>query len=80
MATEVAGRTFGIDRDDFWNNPSCTAYSRVNDTNDLQVRLTFSNAAHLEKLNVYVVDGNAPAATGDPMLSAPGWAVHNHAS
>ena len=35
-------------------------YRHVNDGDDLQVRLTYSNAALLEKMNVHVVEENPP--------------------
>jgi gentisate 1,2-dioxygenase len=41
---------------DVWNHPSMATYVHVNDTDNLQVRLTYSNAALLEKLNVHFVD------------------------
>lgn len=41
---------------DVWNTPSMNIYEHVNDTNELQVRLAYSNAALLEKMNIHVVD------------------------
>ena len=41
---------------DVWNHPAMATYVHVNDTDDIQVRLTYSNAALLEKLNVHFVD------------------------
>ena len=63
--TEVAGKTIRFARYDVWNHPSYTAYEHINDTSELQVRLTYSNAAFLEKLNVYAVDENPPAQSDD---------------
>ena len=58
--TEVAGKTIRFNQYDVWNHPSYTAYEHVNLTDELQVRLTYSNAAFLEKLNVYAVDESPP--------------------
>lgn len=58
--TEVAGKTIRFNKYDVWNHPSYTAYEHVNLTDELQVRLTYSNAAFLEKLNVYAVDESPP--------------------
>lgn len=41
---------------DVWNTPSMAPYWYVNDGDELQVRLTYSNAALLEKMNVHIVD------------------------
>lgn len=54
--TVVAGRKIAFSQYDVWNHPSYTTYRHVNDTNELQVRLTYSNAALLERLNVYLAD------------------------
>lgn len=59
--TEVAGKRINFDRYDVWNHPSYTAYRHGNDSDALQVRLTYSNAALLEKLNIYCTDENPPA-------------------
>ena len=80
--TEVAGKTIRFGQYDVWNHPSYTAYEHVNQTDALQVRLTYSNAAFLEKLNVYAVDENPPVETGaleygeekgrqDPRMQSP---------
>jgi gentisate 1,2-dioxygenase len=45
---------------DVWNTPSMAPYVHVNDTRELQVRLVYSNAALLEKLNIHYVD-DAPS-------------------
>ena len=47
---------------DVWNTPSMSTYVHINDTPDIQVRLLYSNAALLEKLNVHYVDPNPPEA------------------
>jgi gentisate 1,2-dioxygenase len=66
------GRTRIGDRDvhfaqyDVWNHPAYASYVHYNDTDTLQVRLTYSNAALLEMLRVHVVDENPDASTARP--------------
>lgn len=54
----VEGRTIRFGRYDVWNFPSWSAYRHENDGDDVQVRLTYSNAPLLEKLNVHLVEEN----------------------
>lgn len=56
----VGGKRIGFSQYDVWNTPSMNSYWTVNDGDDLQVRLTYSNAALLEQMNVHVVDENPP--------------------
>ena len=60
---------------DAWNHPSYATYRHVNDSRELQARLTYSNAALLEMMRVHLVEedpqdepvarsAQAPAATG----------------
>ncbi len=58
--TEVAGRKIEYGQFDIWNNPSYTGYRHVNDGDDVQVRLTYSNVPLLEKLRVYMADDDPP--------------------
>ena len=58
--TVVGGRRIGFGQYDVWNHPSYMTYTHHNETKDLQVRLTYSNAALLEKMNVHIVDENPP--------------------
>ena len=75
----VGGQRFSIAQYDVWNTPAMATYWDVNDGNDLQVRLTYSNAALLEQLNVHVVDDNPPevgaprrdAVIDDPSRRSP---------
>jgi len=60
--TVVAGQRFDVARYDVWNTPAMATYWHVNDGDALQVRLTYSNAALLEKMNVHVVDDRPPEA------------------
>lgn len=41
---------------DVFNTPSWSVYEHQNNTNELQVRLTYSNAPLLEKMKVHIVD------------------------
>lgn len=62
----VGRKRFSFEQYDVWNIPSMTAYSHRNDGHALQVRLTYSNAALLEKMNVHVeevVETEAQAET-----------------
>ena len=52
----VAGKHVAFGRYDVWNTPSMDAYVIENKTKARQVRLTYSNAALLEKMNVCIVD------------------------
>jgi len=56
----VAGKKIEFEQFDVWNTPSMATYWHVNDGDLSQVRLTYSNAALLEKMNVYVTDDAPP--------------------
>jgi gentisate 1,2-dioxygenase len=47
---------------DVWNTSSMSPYLHLNDTGQRQVRLIYSNAALLEKLNIHYVDDNPAEA------------------
>jgi gentisate 1,2-dioxygenase len=55
----IGGRTIDFEQFDVWNTPSMRPYTVANDRDPVQVRLTYSNAALLETLNVHVVDEKA---------------------
>jgi gentisate 1,2-dioxygenase len=59
------GRRIDFGQYDVWNTPSMALYWYVNEGDELQVRLTYSNAALLEKVNVHIVDED-PALTEGP--------------
>lgn len=59
--TIVAGRRIGFELYDVWNHPSYATYWHVNDTRDLQGRLTYSNVPLLQHMQVYIAD-EEPAA------------------
>ena len=54
----VGRKRIAFSQYDVWNHPSWHAAWQVNDADELQVRLTYSNAPLLEKMNVHVVDEN----------------------
>lgn len=58
--TVINGGRTAFSQYDVWNHPSYMTYTHHNDTKDLQVRLTYSNAALLEKMNVHIVEDNPP--------------------
>jgi len=64
----IAGTRIAFGQYDVWNTPSWAVYEHANDTEQIQVRLTYSNSALLEKMNVHVVDENVTvsAAPADP--------------
>ncbi len=67
-ATASIGRhAFGVSRFDVWNTPSMEPVSYRNDGQELFVRLSYSNAPVLEKLEVHLVDtAPRPAAANEP--------------
>jgi gentisate 1,2-dioxygenase len=60
--TLVAGRTIRFTQYDVWIHPSLATYTHQNDTKEIQVRLTYSNAPLLEKMMIHYVEENPPAA------------------
>src|SRR5437764_2606674 len=56
--TEIEGRRIDYKKYDVWTTPPWSVYRHFNDTDELQVRLSYSNSPLLEKLQVYVVDEN----------------------
>ncbi len=56
----VDGRRIEFEQFDVWNYPSMATHWYVNDTNEIQARLSYSNAALLEKMNIYIVDDDPP--------------------
>lgn len=63
--TEIGGRRRPTALHDVWNTPSMRIYRHRNIGDDIYVRLTYSNAALLDMMNIHVVEEN-PA----PRLSA----------
>jgi gentisate 1,2-dioxygenase len=58
----VGGKRLRYEQYDVWNTPPWAVYEHINDTDELQVRLTYSNSALLEKMMVHIVEENPPAA------------------
>tara|TARA_R110002096_G_scaffold53317_4_gene138621 strand:- start:6484 stop:7608 length:1125 start_codon:yes stop_codon:yes gene_type:complete len=65
--TIVGGKQIRFQQYDVWNHPSYLPYRHVNDSDDIQVRLTYSNAPLLEMLRVHLVD-EEPPMTADVAL------------
>jgi gentisate 1,2-dioxygenase len=63
--TIVKGKTIRFTQYDVWIHPSLSTYTHVNDTREMQVRLTYSNAPLLEKLMIHYVDDNPPDEAGE---------------
>lgn len=59
--TIIDGHRIDYKQFDVWTTPSWRIYQHFNDTQELQVRLSYSNSALLEKLGVYIVDENPKA-------------------
>jgi gentisate 1,2-dioxygenase len=58
----IGGKRFTVGLYDVWNTPSMHAYWHGNDGKEPLVRLTYSNAALLEMMNIHYVEENPPAA------------------
>ncbi|SOE93046.1 gentisate 1,2-dioxygenase [Burkholderia sp. D7] len=79
--TVVAGRTVQFKQYDVWNHPSYVTYSHHNDSDEIQVRLTYSNIALLQHMEIYVPDYEpllvvdreepAPQHVSDPKRTNP---------
>lgn len=52
----VGGKKIEFEQYDLWNFPSMQTYIHVNDTDEIQARLTYTNAPLLEKMNVHIVE------------------------
>jgi gentisate 1,2-dioxygenase len=58
--TAIGPKTLRYEQYDVWTTPPWSVYEYSNDTSDLQVRLTYSNSALLEKMQVHIVEENPP--------------------
>ena len=56
--TVIEGKRIDYKQYDVWTTPPWSIYQHFNDTDELQVRLSYSNSPLLEKLQVYIVDEN----------------------
>ena len=72
----IGGQRIDYEKYDVWTTPPWSVFQHFNDTNELQVRLSYSNAPLLEKLNVYIVDEDPQVesiienASGDEVIDA----------
>lgn len=58
--TLIDGKCIRYEQYDVWNTPPWSLYEHVNDSNELHVRLTYSNSPLLEKMKVHVVEEDFP--------------------
>jgi gentisate 1,2-dioxygenase len=56
----VDGKCIRYEQYDVWNTPPWAVYEHGNDSNELHVRLTYSNSPLLEKMKVHVVEEDSP--------------------
>jgi len=63
----VNGKRIDFGLHDVYNFPSMATYWHANESDDTHVRLTYSNAPLLEKMNVHIVDEEPP-----PLIEAVG--------
>lgn len=56
----IDGEVIAFGRYDTWYTPALATYVNVNDGEEIAVRLVYSNAALLEKMNVHFVDEEPP--------------------
>ncbi len=52
----IDGKRIDYSQYDVWNTPPWAVYEHFNESDELQVRLTYSNSALLEKLRIHVVE------------------------
>ena len=57
----VDGKRIDFNQYDIWNFPSMATYRHINDSKEMHVRFSYSNAPLLEKMNVHIVEENPPA-------------------
>ncbi len=62
----VGGRRWDVNLYDVWNTPSMQPYWHQNTGSGLFVRLTYSNAALLDMMNVHYAEENPPPAEAIP--------------
>lgn len=56
--TKIDGKKIAFGLQDVWNHPSYRIYTHHNDTDELQVRLTYSNAPLLQYMDVYFAESD----------------------
>lgn len=65
------GRRIDFGQYDTWNTPSFTTQYRVNDGDDLQVCLHYSNASLLQYMQVYIAEDDAPTLDSGVHIDEP---------
>jgi gentisate 1,2-dioxygenase len=70
--TVVEGKRIDFERYDVWNHPSYATYFHVNNTNEPQVRLTYSNVPLLQHMQVYLPDDEPTAGLRAVQEKDPG--------
>ena len=70
----IGSRQFAVERFDVWNTPSMAPYHYRNDGKDLFVRMSYSNAPLLERLEVHYVDTKPTLVTGTASADTAGGA------
>jgi gentisate 1,2-dioxygenase len=69
-STVMNGERTGFTQYDVFTTPSMAVHQYVNDTDEIQVRLRYSNGALLERLNIHLVDEDPPDPTAENLLPA----------
>ncbi len=69
---QIGGKRFAVEKFDVWNTPSMDPYGYANEGDELFVRLSYSNAPLLERLEVHYCDANPKIVSGDGSPSAKG--------
>src|SRR6266516_5105437 len=67
--TTIDGKRIDYEQYDVWTIPPWSVFQHRNDTDELQVRLSYSNSPLLEKLNVYIVEEDPRAAATEEATS-----------
>jgi gentisate 1,2-dioxygenase len=74
----IGDKTLAFEQYDVWTTPPWSVYEYSNDKKDLQVRLTYSNSALLEKMQVHIVEEDPkiaeeakPSAEKSPKSRSP---------
>jgi gentisate 1,2-dioxygenase len=66
----VDGKTIRYGQYEVFNTPSWVVYEHRNNSNDLQVRLTYSNAPLLEKMKVHIIEDDPKPSSSKKDYSA----------
>lgn len=69
-SSRIAGRTIEFKQTDVWSTPPWAIHQHINDTEEVQVRLSYSNAALLDMLGVHVIE-QTPELDPDQPLGDP---------